>query len=262
MVFVDSKKIRLLKRLLRKTFNFIGLDIVKISQSPDSPKDAFLSYHYQRHNQRRLEHLASLGLNIANSPVLEVGAGIGDHTSFFIDRGCKIVSTDAREENLRILRSRYPGIRTRHLNLDDIEPTFNEVFDFVCCYGLLYHLKNPAEAIEFMSRCSRKMLLLETCVSFGDEDSLNLCAEDTLNPTQSYTGSGCRPTRKWVYNQLRRHFEFIYLPVTQPNHEEFPIDWTCSPPKQILTRAVFIASRRKIINKLLLEEIPMKQIRH
>ena len=226
-----------------------------------SSKDVFLSYHYQRHNQRRLEHLAGLGLNIAGSTVLEVGAGIGDHTSFFIDRGCQVVTTDARQENIRILRSRYP-VRVLHLDLDDPPETFNELFDIIYCYGLLYHLKNPTNAIEFMSSCCRKMLLLETCVSFGDEDLLNTCIEDALNPTQAISGTGCRPTRRWIYNQLKRHFEFVYLPITQPNYEEFPIDWT-SPPhlNKTLTRAVFIASRQKIINKLLVEEIPMKQKR-
>ncbi len=69
--------------------------VKKLLKLPGSPKDVFLSYHYQRHNQRRLEHLATLGLSIAGSTVLEVGAGIGDHTSFFLDRGCHVVCTEA-----------------------------------------------------------------------------------------------------------------------------------------------------------------------
>ena len=226
------------------------------------PKDIFLSYHYQRHNQRRLEHLASLGLDIAGSSVLEVGAGIGDHTSFFIDRGCQVVTSDARRENIKILRLRYPNVRVLLLDLDNPPKTFSESFDIVYCYGVLYHLNNPSVAIEFMSRCCRKMLLLETCVSFGDGDLLNSLPENAVNPSQSISGQGCRPTRKWVYEQIERYFKFVYIPITQPNHEEFPIDWNSPPPSQTLTRAVFIASRERIINKLLLEYIPIKQIWH
>ena len=227
-----------------------------------SPKEAFLSYHYQRHNQRRLEHLATLGLDIAGSTVLEVGAGIGDHTSFFLDRGCQVLSTDSRPENLDILRRRYPNLQVRRLDLDYPDAmTINGLFDIVYCYGLLYHLKRPVQAIDFMNLHCRKMLLLETCVSFEDEDSLNPCTEDALNPSQSYTGRGCRPTRRWVYRQLKQHFDFIYLPITQPNHEEFPIDWKRSPSKHILTRSVFIASRQKLDNRHLTEEIPMQQKR-
>jgi FkbM family methyltransferase len=227
-----------------------------------SPIDVFHSTHYQRHNQRRQEHLASLGLDLTGATVLEVGAGIGDHTSFFLDRGCQVASTEARPENLEILRYRYPNIEVRHLDLDTPEPTFNAVFDIVYCYGLLYHLKNPVEAIEFMSRCCQKMLLLETCVSFGDEESVNPCAEVAESPSQAISGQGCRPTRKWVYNQLKRHFEFVYMPITQPHHEEFPIEWSLPPSTAILTRSVFIASRQPLDNQVLIEDIPMKQKRH
>ncbi|MBD1934842.1 methyltransferase domain-containing protein [Trichocoleus sp. FACHB-69] len=231
-------------------------------QKSISPVGVFHSDHYQRHNQRRLEHLASLGLDIAGTSVLEVRAGIGDHTSFFLDRGCQVVSTEARQENLEILSSRYPNIQVRHLDLDNPDPSFNELFDIVYCYGLLYHLQNPTEAIEFMSRCCRKMLLLETCVSFGDEESINPCTEMAESPSQAVSGQGCRPTRKWVYNQLKRYFDFVYMPVTQPNHEEFPIDWTSPPSTRAFTRSVFIASKQHLNNQLLLEDIPMKQKYH
>jgi len=40
----------------------------------------FHSVGYLRHNARRLEHLNSLGLDISGRSVLELGAGIGDHT--------------------------------------------------------------------------------------------------------------------------------------------------------------------------------------
>jgi len=249
--------LNLLKRLIKKAFNMIGFDIVKLS-----PETAFLSYHYQRHNQRRLEHLASLGLPIAGYSVLEVGAGIGDHTSFFIDRGCKIVTSDGRQENIKILQSRYPDIKVIYLDLDHPPEKFNELFDIVYCFGLLYHLQNPVKAIEFMSKCTKRLLLLESCVSYGNDDSVNFCTEDAKNPSQALSGTGCRPTRRWIYNQLKKYFDFVYMPITQPNHEEFPIDWTTPPSQKILTRSIFISSREKLSNILLTEEIPLKQTRH
>jgi hypothetical protein len=251
--------INFLKRFIKKIFNLMGLNIVRLSKDP---RGEFLSYGSRRHNQRRQEHLASLGLDINGATVLEVGAGIGEHTSFFIDRGCHVVSSEVRPENLKILRLRYPDIRVLDLDLDN-SPMLNESFDIVYCYGTLYHLRNPEKAIEFLSGCCKKMLLLDTCVTFGNEDALYYCPEDATNPSQSISGIGCRPTRRWVYNQLKKYFRFIYLPITQPNTAEFPIDWTLSPPdRQALTRAIFIASREEIVNKLLTEEIPMKQMRH
>ena len=82
------------------------------------PEKDFWSGHYTRHNQRRQEHLASLNLSIAGRTVLETGAGLGDHTGFFLDRGCNVIVTDARPENLRRLRQRLPSCQVEFLDLD------------------------------------------------------------------------------------------------------------------------------------------------
>uniref|UniRef100_A0A832H0W9 Class I SAM-dependent methyltransferase n=1 Tax=Oscillatoriales cyanobacterium SpSt-402 TaxID=2282168 RepID=A0A832H0W9_9CYAN len=231
------------------------------SESIDSPLTWFHSEYYQRHNQKRLEHLASLDLPIAGSSVLEVGAGVGDHTGFFLERNCQVVSVEARSENLAILRSRYPNLDVRRLDLDCPTITFEQPFDIVYCYGLLYHLKEPATAIAYMAQNCRGMLLLETCVSFGSGDHINLC-EEIDNPTQSFSGQGCRPTRSWVYNQLKQCFEYVYMPITQPDHEDFPIDWNFAPPEGVpLSRSIFIASCQKLENPLLVEKILMQQKR-
>jgi len=227
---------------------------------------AFHSHFYQRHNRRRQEHLASLRLNLANATVLEVGAAIGDHTDFFLDRGCSVVTTEARPESLELLKARYPGqeyphVEVRSLDLDHPDDRFADVFDIVYCYGVLYHLSRPAQAIEFMASHCRGVLLLETRVSYGDGEAVNPCQESPSNPVQSIWGRGCRPTRDWVYSQLRRNFEFVYLTRTQPFHEEFPIDWTCPPPPDLRTRSVFVASRHPLENDLLVQGIPMRQTR-
>ncbi|WP_242059844.1 FkbM family methyltransferase [Oscillatoria sp. FACHB-1407] len=232
---------------------------VELSQTP---QESFHNEHYQRHNQRRLEHLASLRLDLTGKTVLEVGAGIGDHTGFFVDRGCRIVSTEGRPENLDVLRSRYPDIMVRQLDMDAPDPTLTDMFEIVYCYGLLYHLEYPAEAIAYLSgRCS-DLLLLETCVSFGDEDVTYPFQEPEDDPSQAMHGFGCRPTRLWIRNTLARHFEYVYLPITQPNHPEFLIDWATPPRPGAITRAVFIASRQPIDNPLLVTDIPARQQRH
>lgn len=242
-------------------FRIHSSDVSNVSSNL-SPIDYFKNDHYQRHNHRRLEHLATLELNLRNATVLEVGAGIGDHTSFFLDRQCLVTSVEARSENLEILKSRYPNLRANLLDLDNPQSIFPEPFDIVYCYGLLYHLQHPAEAIEFMADHCRGLLLLETCVSYGSEEAVNYCDEAIHDPTQSFWGEGCKPTRIWIYTQLSKWFEFVYMPTTQPNHEEFPIDWTCVPPaSDQLTRSIFIASKTELHNPKLVQDIPMKQIR-
>jgi hypothetical protein len=226
------------------------------------PEDVFHSDHYLRHNQRRQEHLATLGLDLAAKTVLEVGAGIGDHTTFFIDRGCTVTTSDAREENVALLLERLPDCRVWALDLDAPEAPL-ELFDIVYCYGTLYHLAKPAEALEFLAQRCVGQLLLETCVSFGDELAINLVHEDVANPSQAVRGGGCRPTRPWIVDQLGRHFSYVYVTTTQPWHKEFPLEWNAEPVASgaQLSRGVFVASRTPLHLSALSNEIPAVQIR-
>src|SRR5690242_1107048 len=52
----------------------------------------FLSPAYQQHNVARLQHLDSLGLPVCGKRVLELGAGVGDHTIFYLHRNCKVLA--------------------------------------------------------------------------------------------------------------------------------------------------------------------------
>jgi FkbM family methyltransferase len=245
--------------LLSNTLTRVALPTQKTHLSPVR---AFHSEHYLKHNEARQNHLASLGLQLGNQRVLEVGAGIGDHTPFFLERGCSVVVTEARDENIRILKERYPKLEVAYLNMD-APRGFDELFDIVYCYGLLYHLEHPQEAIEFMAERTGKLLLLETCVSFGDEEAVNRVQEAVEDPTQSYQGVGSRPTRAWVFHQLKRYLPHVYVPLTQPDHEEFPTDWQrpnlhTAP----LARSIFIASQVPLKNHLLVEQLPLNQIRY
>jgi SAM-dependent methyltransferase len=240
----------------------LGLQFLKRFRrkvAASDPVAVFSTEHYQEHNRRRLEHLASLDLNLAGLSVLEVGAGIGDHTHFFLERGCKVFSTDARRQNVEVLRRRHPNLRTAVLDVDNPPLNFDEQFDVVYCYGLLYHLSDPSAALAFMARCCRRLLLLETRVSPGDTELVHACAEDPCVPSYSFAGTGCRPTRPWVFRELQRHFPFVYVPLTQPNHEEFPIDWNAEERGGGPTRSVFVASKQAISNPLFVEEIPSEQ---
>jgi hypothetical protein len=231
--------------------------------SNTDPIAEFHSDQYLRHNRRRLEHLASLRLPIAGATVLETGAGIGDHSDFYLDRGCRVLATEARADNLALLRRRFashPRLEVRLLNLDAPPRERIGAFEVIHCYGTLYHLSRPAEALDFLAGCCAGFMVLETCVSFGEGVALNPVAEPRELPSQAIGGTGCRPTRGWVFARLRERFEHAYTTVTQPAHEEFPLDWTRAPvdPSR-LARAVFVASRRAIGSPVLTARLPMVQ---
>jgi len=232
----------------------------------------FRSPWYQRHNQRRQEHLASLQLDLVSKSVLEVGAGVGDHTVYFLDRDCTVVSLEARRENCQLFgeamqalnASGYSNASRSKLVQGDVESLNGAItgnFDVVYCYGLLYHLEDPDAALSAMAARCLDLLLLESCVSFGGHDALNPVSESRSDPTQSFRGGGCRPTRPWVMNKLKALFAHVYVPRTQPAHEEFPLDWTGEQPSDRLTRATFVASRRPIVNEQLLDFLPERYTR-
>jgi SAM-dependent methyltransferase len=205
----------------------------------------FSSSHYRVHNEARLQHLATLNLPISGR-VLEVGAGPGDHTRFYLDRHCTVVSTDAREECVQELKDRYPQIEALRVDMNHPEPLAElGSFDIVHCYGLLYHLEDPEAAIAALARVCTHLLLLETCVSPESGQSLNPVDEVRGDYTQSTTGHACRPTRFWVFDTLRRYFPFVYQTRTQPIHPEFPTDWNSIPPDHGLVRIVLVAAQRR-----------------
>jgi SAM-dependent methyltransferase len=210
---------------------------------------------YIRHNQRRLEHLASLGLDLIGKSVLEPGAGIGDHTLFYLDRGCNVTALEPRPENCAAFRLNISGARTPHADRATLIEgdvwaieRLLDTFDVVHCYGLLYHLDDPKRAVAALAARTHGILLLETCASPGDEVAINRVSEPSGNVSQASTGTGCRPTRRWLAEELTAHFPYVYAPVTRPFHNEFPSDWTHLKPGGVwdLTRAIFIASRKPL----------------
>ena len=148
---------------LGRAYRRMAFDLVR----RQSPVAEFHSDHYLRHNARRLEHLASLRIPVAGKSVLEVGSGIGDHSHYYIDRGCDVLITEARVESLHYLRRRYPTTRVQMLDLEHPTALQGGPFGWIHCYGVLYHLANPQGALEFLSRNASGVLVLETCVSFG-----------------------------------------------------------------------------------------------
>jgi len=226
----------------------------------------FHSSSYLRHNASRQEHLATLGLDLNNKSVLEVGAGIGDHTTFFLDRGCEVLCTEPREENLDVIRRHFesdPNVTVEELDLDGDLPAAAPRYDVVYCYGVLYHLSRPTEALAWMCDRAAGLFLLETCVSFSTEDKPFPVSEKASSQSQAIMGTGCRPSRGWVMNRLREKMPHVYVTVTQPRHEEFPLDWTAPGPGSStgLARAVFVASRTPLNLQTLVEELPTVQRR-
>lgn len=218
---------------------------MSVSPRPD-PRRVFHTNEQLRLNARRTEHLAWLGLVRPGRAVVEVGAGLGDLTMFFTSRGCKVSATEGRAELVELTRAGQSMVTSRQALVLDLErcppvPSFRA--EIAVCYSVLHLISKPAEALAFLRACATPtgILFLETPVSAARDESLNPCIEPTDRPDGSISGHGCRPTRPWVWNTLKKLYPHVYLPRSQPCHDEFPLDWA-GAIRTPTPRAVFVAS--------------------
>ena len=158
----------------------------------------------------------------------------------------------------RFPKERFPDVHTMEMDLNRPGEIPGAPFEIVFCYGILYHLQDPAEALRYISSICGQILLLETCVSYEGE----VCPvqENAINPSQAISGKGCCPGRNWLFEELKKHFPHIYVTITQPDHEQYPLDWTNrASAKHSLTRSVFVASRSPLDNITLSKKLLKKQ---
>lgn len=231
-----------------------------LARRTEDPFEVFLAPAAHAINRARQAHLGGLGLDLANKRVLEVGAGIGLHTPFFLERGCEVTVTDGRAENVAEIGRRLPSVRSAVVDLELDRPIELGRFDLVYCYGLLYHLANPERALGRLADACGGQLLLETAVSPSTHDELLLVRDpDAFN--QAVSGIGCRPTRLWVLNRLKSLLGWGYIPRTQPDHVDFPTDWIHTPI-QTMHRSIFIGSRIPLSLPTLADSVPATQDAH
>jgi SAM-dependent methyltransferase len=201
-------------------------------------------------NRARLDHLASLGLPVDGRSVLEVGAGVGNLSGFFLERGCRLVTTEARLENVAELRRRYPDVKSEVIDVEDSLAALGR-FEIVFCYGLLYHLESPVRALRNMAEVCDDLLLIETVVCDSPLPVARL-DDETLSVSQALLGLAHRPSPSYLALALNRiGFEHIYAAKERPDYPDY--SWTPSGDGAFsrdghLLRGVFVASRNAIVS--------------
>ena len=225
----------------------------------DAAERAFCNPRYTRHTARRLEHLASLRLPMENRSVLELGAGIGQHSQFFLDRDCTVVSVEPRPENCGYLRTSQSAERKptvlRATADEAVDLLEGKRFQIVYNYGLLYHLKDPVELLVKSAALCTDLYLLETAVSDLQRQESLVYVEDDEDPTNAVDGHCTLLSRTEILEALRQVLPFAYVPRTQPSHEQFLRDWTDGQMRPLNRhRAIFVGSTAPLCSKMFSEE--------
>lgn len=188
--------------------------------------------------RRSLQSLEPLDIVTA----ADIGCGVGHFSGVLEQAGMRVTAVDGRDENVSEAQRRVPGVATAVLDVES--PTLAELgkFDFVLCYGLLYHLENPFAAVRNLGSITEKALLIESVCAPGRSPLAVLYDEDH-DVDQGLRYYAMIPTETWLVKALYiSGFEHVYRTRVPPAHRDF----TPSLSKR-KRRTVLLATRAPVI---------------
>ncbi|MES1146863.1 MAG: DUF1698 domain-containing protein [Solimonas sp.] len=145
--------------------------LAKLRQSWHSPielghgvvtKDA----RAQKRFARRLR-LLKIPENLQGKTVLDIGTWDGFFTWEFEKRGGKVTAIDmwddaAFEQFMFVRKIKGSSVPYKKMDVFDLDPKNEGVFDLVFCAGVLYHLRYPLATLEKIRKVCNGQLILET----------------------------------------------------------------------------------------------------
>lgn len=201
----------------------------------------FNAQFYKELDIARFNHFDTLGVDFKNKTILELGAGIGNHTEFILSKSPKKVYViEGRGENIEILQQRFA--KTKKViswvgNLENGIEDFSLPVDWIYNYGLLYHLSKPFDFLDSLKKFPHKNMVIETCIAHSGD--VNNTFEGEC-PTQSLVHLGSRPNKDLLIEKLKEIYEEVVVPTNVPKHEQFNIYGTAP-----LIRIVAVCKNRK-----------------
>ena len=161
-----------------------------------------------------------------NKKILELGSYQGGVTQMFNNLGAKITGVEASTSNINFARDKYPHLTFIQEDCDTAEWKFDDHYDIIIHWGLLYHLDKIKDSIVSCLKHT-SLLLLETIVLDKTNSEKMSAVEDTTLPDQSIHGLGSRPTVKYVEDILdenkvvyKRHDNSSLNSKYQPHYDE------------------------------------------
>jgi len=168
---------------------------------------------------RRMVNQLKPALNL--STALDAGCGVGFFGKILQDAGLSVRAFDGRIENVEEARSRFPQISFEQADIENLEIRKFGKFDFVLCFGLLYHLENPLMAIRNLHALAGKCLLVESMCSPDGKPSM-LLREEPCREDQSLTDVAFYPSESCLVKMLyRAGFATVYRVEELPDHDDF-----------------------------------------
>jgi FkbM family methyltransferase len=190
-----------------------------IKLTPFDDQDAQRLVEARGATMRRM--LAKLIPALQLSTAVDAGCGVGFFSEMLQHCGLQVRGFDGRSQNVAEARARFPTIPFEQADVENPAIRDAGVFDFVLCFGLLYHLESPLLAMRNLRALTGKCLLLESMCLPGEKTEALLREEPRLD-NQSLTDVAFYPSEPTLVKMLyRAGFHVVYRIVSLPAHEDF-----------------------------------------
>lgn len=156
----------------------------------------------------------------------DLGCGHADMSGVVYRLGSDITAVDARQEHLKIVSKKFPGIKTVKGNLDGPWPFHGQKFDMILDLGLMCHLAGFENHLKAVC-ASTTYLVLETAVC--DSDDSHACVQVPEGKEVydlAYNGMGCRPSAAAIERVLIEcNMSFKRMDNAKFNSGPYVYDW-------------------------------------
>lgn len=162
---------------------------------------------------------------MVHKKVLDLGCGYADISGALYRLGADVTAVDARQEHLKIVSKRYPGIKTVKTDLDKEWIFYRQSFDLILNLDLLCHIGNFESHLR--SACSStKYLILETAVCDSDDNQKSVTLLENCNYDTSINGKSSRPTAANIERVLQEcGMSYQRFDSNKFNSGTFQYDW-------------------------------------
>jgi SAM-dependent methyltransferase len=158
--------------------------------------------------------------------ILDLGCGYADISGVLHRLGSDITAVDARQEHLKMVAKKYPGIKTVKADLDRGWPFHNKKFDLTLDLDLISHLNDYESHLKMVCAYSTH-LIIETAVCDSDDPFYKVIFAENKNMFDlSMNGVACLPSAVAIERiLLESNMNFKRIDHPKLNSGSYIYDW-------------------------------------
>lgn len=220
---------------------------------------------YQDWNQKRIKGIIEFYGHkfFYYKKVLDLGCGHADIAGAIYRLGADTTAVDARQDHLKIVAKKFPGIKTVKADMDAPWQFANKQFDLIIDLGLICHLNDFEKHLRSVC-ASTTHLILETAVCDSDDPTKNVPTPENKSAYDlANNGMGCRPSAANIERILTDcGMNFRRQDLPRYNSGTYTYDWAsknngeCNFGKRRLWFAIKRESAIQFANHSLITSVP------